>query len=228
MKILAIADEEDKALWDFYKPGMLKDYDLIISCGDLHRNYLEFLVTMASCPLLYVRGNHDTLLRREPPEGCICIEDKVYDYKGLRILGLGGSMQYLPDRDDQYTEEKMRDRIKKVNREIVLRNGFDVLVTHAPAAGYGDMTDLPHRGFQCFNTLLEEQHPKYMLYGHVHQSYSAGAFIRKQKHSCGTTLINAYKKYEFEIGKDEYPAVGKTGSFLYDFVMGMKQKRKKY
>ena len=228
MKVLLLADEEDKALWDFYKPGVLKDYDLIISCGDLHRSYLEFIVTMASCPLLYVRGNHDESLRKEPPEGCICIEDKVFDYKGLRILGLGGSMRYLPYRYDQYTEEDMKSRIKKVNREITLRNGFDVLVTHAPAAGHGDLTDLPHRGFECFNTLLMEQKPKYMFYGHVHATYSNRAFIRREKHESGTVLINAYKRYELEIGPDEYPAVGKTGSFLYDLVMGIKEKRRKY
>ena len=35
MKILAVSDEECAALWDNYVPGRLKDYDLIISCGDL-------------------------------------------------------------------------------------------------------------------------------------------------------------------------------------------------
>ena len=35
MKILAVADEESPALWEYYVPGRLKEYDLIISCGDL-------------------------------------------------------------------------------------------------------------------------------------------------------------------------------------------------
>ena len=30
MKILTLADEECKALWDYYTPGKLKDYDLIL------------------------------------------------------------------------------------------------------------------------------------------------------------------------------------------------------
>lgn len=38
MKILAIADEEDKGLWDFFSPDRVKDVDLIISCGDLNHN----------------------------------------------------------------------------------------------------------------------------------------------------------------------------------------------
>ena len=59
----------------------------ILSCGDLDPKYLEFLVTMTNCPLLYVNGNHDRKYLENPPEGCICIENRVYDYKGLRLLG---------------------------------------------------------------------------------------------------------------------------------------------
>ena len=43
MKILALADEESKFLWDYYTPGKLKDYDLIISCGDLKPAYREIV-----------------------------------------------------------------------------------------------------------------------------------------------------------------------------------------
>jgi predicted phosphodiesterase len=227
MKILVLADEEEKKLWDYYKPGMLKDYNLIISCGDLNRRYLEFIVTMASCPVLYVRGNHDKSYRKEPPEGCICIEDRVYDYKGLRILGLGGSNRYIPGAPEQYTNEEMASRIHKVNREIVLRNGIDLLVTHSPARGYGDMEDLPHIGFSCFNELLEKWKPLYMLYGHVHPTYSHGTFERERIHPSGTKLINTFGTYELEITEDQYPAVGQTGSFLYDLVMTLKEKKRK-
>ena len=102
---------------------------------------------MARCPLLYVRGNHDRRYTQEPPEGCIDIDDKIYDYKGLRILGLGGSMRYH-DGSDMYTESEMKKRVGKLKSYIALRNGIDILVTHAPAKGYGDQEDLPHRGFE--------------------------------------------------------------------------------
>ena len=228
MKLLLLADEEVKQLWDFYRPGMLRDYNLIVSCGDLNRKYLEFLVTMASCPILYVRGNHDKTYRDQPPEGCICIEDTVYDYHGLRLLGLGGSMRSRPDADNMYNEKEMEDRIRRITREIRLRNGFDVLVTHAPAKGYGDLEDLPHRGFECFNELMNKWHPKYMFYGHVHKSYNNCHFEREILHPSGARLINAYQKYELEIGDDEYPSVGHTGSFIYDLVMSMKNKKNPY
>ena len=45
MKILIVSDEECPALWDYYVPGKLKEYDLILSCGDLPASYLSFLTT---------------------------------------------------------------------------------------------------------------------------------------------------------------------------------------
>ena len=145
MRILTIADKECRALWDYYQPGTLKGVDLILSCGDLDPDYLQFLVTMAGCPLLYVRGNHDERYDRKPPLGCTCIEDKVYDFHGLRILGLGGSMRYK-NSPCMYTEAEMQARIRKAGWQIRLMGGFDILLTHAPAKGCGDMEDLPHRG----------------------------------------------------------------------------------
>ncbi|MDO4621687.1 MAG: metallophosphoesterase [Eubacteriales bacterium] len=225
MKVLVIADEESSALWDFYNPEKLKGVELILSCGDLNRHYLEFLVTMAHCPLLYIRGNHDGAYMDNPPEGCICIEDKVYDYKGLRILGLGGSMRYHPDNPNMYTEQEMKTRISRVNSQIWIRNGFDILLAHAPAKGYGDMEDLPHQGFDCFNTLLERYKPAYMFHGHVHQSYAGSGFVSEYAHTSGTKIINSFGYKIIEIGQEAYPEIGKTGSFIYDLVMSMKESR---
>ena len=199
---------------------MLREVELIIGCGDLSASYLEFLVTMANCPLLYVRGNHDESLHHKPPLGCINIDDQIYNFRGIRIMGLGGSMRYNDSRD-MYTEGQMRKRIKQMRTRLAIMNGFDILVTHAPAAGYGDMEDLPHRGFDCFNELLERWHPAYMLFGHVHKEY--GHFERQSVHSSGTKLINAYGKYYLDIKDDEHPARGKTGSPLYDLYVSLKK-----
>lgn len=38
--------------------------------------------------MLYVCGNHDDKYEQKPPEGCICIDDKIYVYKGFVSLGL--------------------------------------------------------------------------------------------------------------------------------------------
>lgn len=224
MKILLIADEEDKALWDYYDPARTAGIDLIISCGDLNPDYLQFLVTMVNRPLLYVRGNHDGIYDRRPPLGCISIDGRVFDFHGLRILGLGGSHRYKPG-PDMYTEAEMRRRIRRVTPSIAIRNGIDLLITHAPALGYGDMDDIPHIGFASFNTLMEKWHPKYMCYGHVHQTY--GEFVREMEHPAGTHLINCYKSFVLDIGADEYPARGRTGSTLYDLYVSLQDGRRK-
>ena len=67
MKILAIADEESKYLWDYFEKSKLEGIDLIISCGDLDPRYLSFLATFTSAPVLYVHGNHDDKYERIPP-----------------------------------------------------------------------------------------------------------------------------------------------------------------
>ena len=111
MKILFLADEESKSYWDFFDKEAFKDIDLIVSCGDLKPSYLSFLVTMTSIPVLYVCGNHDDKYDKTPPEGCICIEDTIYEYNGVRILGLGGSYRYKQGKN-QYTEKEMKKRFE--------------------------------------------------------------------------------------------------------------------
>ena len=132
MRILVIGDHESKSLWDFYEPSKLEDIDLIISCGDLSPRYLSFLVTMAHAPVLYIHGNHDDKYEMTPPEGCICVDDDLYVYNGIRILGLGGSHRYR-DGKYMYTEAEMRRRIRRLRSQLRRHNGFDILLTHAPA-----------------------------------------------------------------------------------------------
>lgn len=196
MKILTLSDEECKALWDYYTPGKLKEYDLIISCGDLKASYLSFLVTMARCPLLYVPGNHDMRYSLQPPEGCDCIDDGLVVYNGLRILGLGGCRRYNPG-PHQYTESEMRRRILRLKWKIWRLGGVDLVVTHAPAKGLGDSDDPAHWGFQALRDFLDKYHPKYLVHGHVHMSY--GHNIPRVQEYNGTTIINAYERYVLEI-----------------------------
>ena len=198
MKILVLADQKSKYLYDFYEPDKLKDIDLIISCGDLSPVYLTFFVTLCNVPLLYVKGNHDERYEESPPEGCICIEDDIYVYNGVRILGLGGSMEYIPEASNQYSEQKMVRRLwkPKLRYKLWKNKGFDILVTHAPAYQINDMEDLPHRGFKIFRTLMEKYEPKYFLHGHVHANY--GRDFKRIDTYGNTTIVNAYEYYIVE------------------------------
>ena len=196
MKILCVSDEECAALWDYYVPGKLKDYDLIISSGDLKASYLSFLVTMARCPVLYVHGNHDESYDRKPPEGCDCIDDHIIEYGGLRILGLGGCPWYHPGKY-QFTEQDMKKRLRKLKFALWKAGGVDIVVTHAPPKGVGDLEDPAHQGFEMLLELIEKYHPKYLLHGHVHLRYGTDQTRVRQ---CGDTqVINVCERFELDL-----------------------------
>ena len=189
MKILAVSDMESDRFYKYYRPGRLKEYDLIISCGDLKTEYLEFLVTMASCPLFYVHGNHDDINSRDP-EGCLCLDDKLVVYNGLRIMGLGGSYCYRKG-EYMYSESQMRSRVFRLWPSITRHKGIDILVTHAPARGLNDTDNPSHRGFECFNYLLDKYEPELFLHGHVHLNYNMN--LPRKCSRGNTTVINAFE-----------------------------------
>lgn len=201
MKILALSDEECPALWEYYTPGRLDGYDLILACGDLKASYLSFVVTMARCPVLYVPGNHDGRYDKNPPLGCDPIDDHFVVYNGIRILGLGGCHRYRPG-PHQYSEAQMRRRIRKLWLQLWLYKGVDIVVTHAPPAGLGDAEDPAHWGFQCLRDMLDKYHPQYLVHGHVHMNY--GQNIPREIDYNGTKIINAFERYTFEIPDREY------------------------
>ncbi|KYH34036.1 calcineurin-like phosphoesterase superfamily domain protein [Clostridium tepidiprofundi DSM 19306] len=190
-KILLVSDKEDKYIWDYFDKERFKDIDFIISCGDLKASYLEFLVTMLNVPLFYVHGNHDGNYEQKPPQGCICIDNKLTKYKGIRILGFGGCNEYRGGAF-QYTQKDMKKQVSKMKRKIWLNKGFDILVTHAPAKGLGDGEDLCHIGFEAYNELLDKYAPKYFFHGHQHLNYNREKRIIQYK---STTIVNAYKYY---------------------------------
>lgn len=226
--------------WSDRTVESLSDVRLVLSAGDLDPNYLEFLVTMLNVPLVYVRGNHDGRYEAEPPGGCIDADGRIVevecspaadaggaagpgDRRVVRIAGLGGSMRYKKS-DNMYTERQMAGRVRAIERSILTRNlkdgllgnqdpdrpAFDILLTHAPACGYGDLDDLPHSGFECFNTLLDKYRPQLHCYGHVHKEYigamagiSEGretrGYHRTLQHPSGALLVNAHGHYILEI-----------------------------
>lgn len=187
-RILAVADETSRSL----TVGRIREIapDLVVSCGDLPFDYLEYLVTAANVPLLFVPGNHDPELRPDPgpriapldfeatwgddagPAGCRNVDVRIAEAAGLRVAGLGGSIRYRPG-PNQYSQREMSWRAhrltwKWLRRRAMGRGDIDVLITHSPPRNVGDRDDEPHRGFETFNRLLRRLRPKLMLHGHIH------------------------------------------------------------
>jgi hypothetical protein len=193
VRVLAVSDEVDRSLG----PETLQELrpDLLISCGDLPFDYLEYLLTLANVPLLYVPGNHDPDVsarprgpaftgvvplrfadsNAEPPgvAGGVSIDGRVAEAAGLRVAGLGGSVRYR-EGPNQYTQRQMRRRALRLEllcrlRGPLARLRVDLLVTHAPPLGVGDVGDDPaHVGFAAFHRLVRTLAPRMLLHGHIH------------------------------------------------------------
>jgi Icc-related predicted phosphoesterase len=183
-KILAVADEVDESLYgeklDTLKP------DLVVSCGDLPFEYLEYVVSRTNVPLLYVPGNHDPELKPPDttwmplqaetpalgPEGCENVDGRIVEVSGLRVAGLGGSLRYNRGHN-QYTQAQMQRRVLSLELWIRLkrvRNGrkLDVFITHAPPFGVTEAEDAAHVGFVAFHRIIKSFHPIVHVHGHIH------------------------------------------------------------
>lgn len=211
VRVLAVADEVEQAAYS----GLFahQQPDLIVACGDLPFDYLEYLVTTLGEPLVYVPGNHDPPARERMalprlsspeesparPEGCINLDGRVADVAGLRIAGLGGSHLYSGG-PNQYSQKHMQVRSLALEMKLRLRGArhshtLDVLVTHAPPLGVGDDSDPAHRGFAAFHRLLGRTSPRLHVHGHIHLFGGP-----RTEHKIGNTrVVNAVGHQVLEI-----------------------------
>lgn len=200
MRILAIADVEEDLLLELLSQRDAPRYDLVISCGDLSLGYLDCVATLANAPLAYVRGNHDASYEGDPRLGGTDLNGRVETFGGLRVAGLEGSLDYRSGIVG-CGQGEMRRRVVALGLRSAFTGGIDVLVTHVPPRGHGDLPDGPHEGFDAFNGMLNWTHPVLMLHGHVHLSY--GMIERERTHPSGTRLVNAYGWQSIELHSEE-------------------------
>jgi Icc-related predicted phosphoesterase len=206
VKILAVSD---LVLDRFYKPeihDLFREVGLVLSCGDLPYEYLEFLVSSLNIPLLYVPGNHDPQYDEKNPasqaEGCELLDLRVRKVKGLTIAGIGGSMRYQPSRPNQYTQREMYLRLSGLLPSLLwhrFRSGgvLDILMAHSPPRGIHDDEDLPHTGFAAYVDFIRIFKPRYFIHGHtmVYKSNLVPPVTRVGS----TTVINIYPYQVLEI-----------------------------
>jgi len=186
--VLAVSDEVDEAL---YADGRaVPGAELILACGDLPFDYLDYLMNALDVPLVFVCGNHDPdvsgyrisragmtlragLPARPPwPAGAVNADLRIADVAGLRIAGLGGCRRY-GEGPNQYTDSQQAWRAWSLSSKAAWRRlrdgrGVDVLITHAPPRGVGDGDDVPHYGFTALHALVRRLRPALLLHGHVH------------------------------------------------------------
>lgn len=185
--ILAVADQISPLLYDHFQAERWKSVDLIVSCGDLPPDYLDFLVSTMRVPLLYVRGNHDRSFSDSDYAGFENLHGHIMTCHGIQFAGFEGSRRYNGE-GCQYTEIEMRRAYRRLRMHTLWRDGPRILVSHAPPAGIHDGDDMAHQGFEVFRTAMRHWRPTFLLHGHTH------AYDRRETLTVvdGTTVINVY------------------------------------
>ncbi len=200
MKILAVSDTEVGLI---HSPGVrsrFKDVDLIISCGDLQFNYLEYIINALDVPMYYVLGNHAFRLDRADGARQTSIwgatnlhRNVIHDCSGILLAGIEGSILYNFG-PHQYSQGDMWLNVIGLIPGLLInkiRYGryLDIFVSHSPPWKIHDCSDRPHMGIKAFLWLDKVFQPLYHLHGHIHV-YRHDATIETQ---IGKTIVmNTY------------------------------------
>lgn len=203
MKIMTVSDVVEPSLYPAVDAGRHSGINLILACGDLPPEYLSFLRNFFSVPLYYVCGNHDIRYNRKPPIGCTDIHTRLVRFRGVNILGLGGSHWYNGG-PHQYTEGQMRFMVYRLLPTLWRRGGVDVVITHAPPRYVHDAEDPCHRGFVAFRRLIRRWRPQYFIHGHIHRRFDHDS--ERISLIEATRVVNTYGYFQLEI--DDRSTVG--------------------
>jgi Icc-related predicted phosphoesterase len=175
MKILCVSDQIDPLVYSDSIKTRFADVDMILGAGDLHVEYLDFIVSNLNKPLFFVLGNHHTQNMIGDWSCCpdtMNIGSKVRQEGGIIVAGLGGSMRYNLG-PNQFTDFQMFLEIAKLVPALLYNRLFrkrylDILLTHAPPKGIHDKPDICHSGFKAFLWFIKIFKPKYLVHGHIH------------------------------------------------------------
>jgi Icc-related predicted phosphoesterase len=182
MTILCVSDWIDPLIYSERLKERMNDVDIIVSCGDVSLNYLDFIMSQLDKPLFFVFGNHvsrpktDTKPFEETrPEAPYCFENlhlKVRKVDNVLLTGFQGSLWYNGG-PYQYRQWQVYLLLLKLLPRLIFNRIFykrfiDIFVTHASPFKIGDLPDQCHRGLKAFNLFIKLFKPKLVLHGHIH------------------------------------------------------------
>ncbi|XP_066265191.1 metallophosphoesterase domain-containing protein 1-like [Branchiostoma lanceolatum] len=181
--------------------GTIPDGDVLLHAGDFTdlghlqkvKDFNTWLGTLPHPHKVVIAGNHDLTfdpklmqeiragrrpmfwaVRDEEAEtakslltNCIYLEDSETNVMGIRIWGSPWQPWFY---DWAFNEERGKPILEKWN---LIPEGVDILVTHGPPLGHGDVTITgQHVGcVDLLNTIQKRVKPKYHIFGHIHEGY---------------------------------------------------------
>lgn len=162
------------------------DGDILIHCGDLTAHgepeeLMDFASWLDGLPHLYkvvIAGNHDFCLHQRQESrrvlssiGAFYLQDQqltIYMHgHGLRIYGSPWTPEY-----GHWAFMLPRQGQALMERWDQIPEGLDILVTHGPPVGQGDLTYAGDRaGCAMLASRLIKASPTLHLFGHIHEGY---------------------------------------------------------
>jgi len=215
MKTIIISDTHG------YLPEIDK-CDLFIHAGDIcpttnhqkhyQKSWLEkkfnpWLDAVPARHKVFIAGNHDIIFEKWkkslPKFNAHYLENSSVEIEGLKIYGSPWTPFFcnwafnFPEKDRK-VREVSKDCWDKIPNDV------DILITHGPAYGYGDITShngRNHYGDRQLLKALKRVKPKYHFFGHFHEGCEDEDTIMKLDHGgsitycCNVSVVN--ERYDY-------------------------------
>jgi Icc-related predicted phosphoesterase len=188
MKLIAISDTHGE-----HRSLEIPDGDVLIHAGDLTRHgsledvqeFNDFLGTLPHPHKIVIAGNHDFCFEndrkacQEILTNCIYLQDQEVIIDDIKFYGSPWQPWFY---DWAFNLERGPEIRAKWDR---IPEDTDVLITHGPPYGIGDLTAQGESaGCQDLLELIEKIKPPVHIFGHIHEGYGITS-------NGSTTFINA-------------------------------------
>lgn len=215
LKISFISDLHSKHFpWEMkiFEQGKLTELyssDIVVFCGDMSsrgykheiENFLAWFSDVApNAKKIFIAGNHDFFFDAAKEEvkkvlenypDLVYLEDSSFEYMGLKFWGSPITPWF-----HDWAFNRWEDEIGQY--WTIIPEDIDVLITHGPAFGIGDLLHPQFRRYNeknnvgCPLLLREIQNrikPAIHAFGHIHEAY--GIYSKIEDAKSQTLYINA-------------------------------------
>lgn len=180
--------------------------DVLVHAGDItahgsRDDFLNFIKWFASHPhkhKVFIGGNHDTYLEKEPDEiakvsaahGVSYLDDSGIEIEGVQFWGSPITPRF-------FDWSFMRDDKDIHKHWALIPENTEVLITHGPVWGVLDEVErseneTENTGCKSLAKRVKEVLPAFHIFGHIHECYGA-CLIDETQYLNVCTMNNGYK-----------------------------------
>ena len=161
----------------------IDDCDLLLIAGDvcpleneagqnkwLDKQFIPWLKTI-KIPVVMCSGNHDWpfyynpfYLKKPSLSHVHHLQNETVTINDVTIFGTPWTLEF-----NNWAFNTNEAGLNKVCEKIP--KDIDLILSHGPPKGYGDMAQGEHVGSSIVRAYIEIIQPKYMVYGHIHGGY---------------------------------------------------------